>query len=320
MEKDLRDFKQMELVDVINYDFAKEIIKNKKYRGEYENLANELLDNHTPIIRQYIIYKNYFEKADPDACSVLLKNVIKNVWNEEYLNICKGKNQIIYTDTMTSVQTLISNFYECVIKEEEGKEWENYKTKYKVKHFSKKVMEDMYKSLVEAKEEECLYPIFNYYFISDNEESRIILDFIRHYHTLGNYIPIPEGFNTSRSGNYGSHDMWDITLMKIKEYYDCEIYNDISDNNRSILELLHLDKLYANTYKWLETYGSLENFIKENYLEMYMENGNILANLEEKHGFNSPELKTKEDYLHYFKTMTDLIKIRTEVIFNKIKE
>lgn len=326
-EKNMNELMDMGLDYIKNYDFAIEIIrinlKNKKYKGKKEQLANELLDVNTPIIGKYILYKNYFEEADPDICSRLLKEIIRNIWEEKYLNNCISQDnkgmKTIHTDTMTSVQTLINQFYLCVCNENNSQEWESYKRENNAKYFSKKAMEIMYRANLDAKDDELPYPIFHYYFHSDNKDSKIILDFISHYHTLGNYIPVPDGFNTLRSGNYGSHDMWDITLMKIKEYYDYALFNPIKDNNHSILELLHIDKGYDNTYKWLATYGSQENFMKKNYLGMYIENDDILSAFKEKHRFNHPELKTKDDYLAYFETITNLIKKRTETIYDEMK-
>lgn len=48
------------------------------------------------------------------------------------------------------------------------------------------------------------------------ENNENLLRFIADYHTCGNLIPVPYGFNAARSGYFGSHDYWDLTLMKIK--------------------------------------------------------------------------------------------------------
>jgi len=59
--------------------------------------------------------------------------------------------------------------------------------------------------------------------------------------------------------------------------------------------------------------------MKKNYLGMYIENDDILSAFKEKHRFNHPELKTKDDYLAYFETITNLIKKRTETIYDEMK-
>lgn len=295
--------------DIVDFDFVKEILERKIVRGNNETFKQKYLTIEN-LMEKYIIYKTIFYKSDPDINGGLLKDIYEKIWDDEILNCCVTNNKIkYYSDTMTSVQGLINRFYELVYIED---------NKTKEIKISLKKFEEMNSNPSK-------YPIFKKYFVDDNEDSRIVLDFIKHYHTLGNYIPVPRGFNHARSGNYASHDMWDITLMKIKEYYDSKEKCDFSKMKKVVLELLHNSDDIDYTIAWLNKFESWKNFVDKNYLRKKVINGEVYDNyvnenyeidsfFKNKHSFENPTLKTKGDYLDYFKRITQIIKNRTLII------
>ena len=94
-------------------------------------------------------------------------------------------------------------------------------------------------------------------------------------HSIGNFIPVPRGFNTGRSGEYAKWDSWDLTLAQIFQWY-----TDNSDMtticNHGALERLFTyakNKESAIQYceAWLQLFETWENFVKENYLEAFVD-------------------------------------------------
>ena len=51
--------------------------------------------------------------------------------------------------------------------------------------------------------------------------------FLQLTHSIGNFIPVPRGFNTGRSGEYAKWDSWDLTLAQIFQWYTDN--SDITD-------------------------------------------------------------------------------------------
>lgn len=312
----LEEFFDMEEEEIIDYDFTDEILKYSKISAKNLNLKNEYLNKNTEIIKKYILYKTTFSNCDPDINDGILKDIYRRLWN-------LSEETIIFSDTMTSAQNIIAEFYTNICKEE----WQKYKNDYniknksKIKYFTKTILEDLYKN----KE---LYKEFRHYFIDKNDESKIILDFLAHYHSLGNYIPVPKGFNCARAGNFASHDMWDITLMKIKQYYD-NLDNTklvLNKADERLLELLHFDMTFYNTKQWLDSFGTFRDFIDKNYLQSYVELSNTYGEYKIKscfikmHSFNNPKvLQDKEAYLSYIKDITNAIKQRTRIMKDKYK-
>lgn len=299
--------------DIELFDFTDEIMRYKTIRDK--ELKDEYLNKDIKTFKKYILYKTILKNSDPDTNEGLLKDIYKVLWDEEYLKCCESESYVYYSDTMTSVQGLIVDFYILVFNQDE----QNKKEGKKVEKCRISDMKKMY-------DDSANYPVFEKYFVKDNEESRVIADFIRHYHTLGNYIPVPSGFNRARSGNFINYDMWDLTLVKIKEYYEA-----IKEGRRikfdeiecSLLELLHFKDAIVATQAWLDAFGTWENFVDKNYLKASKEEGfdnyvdenyeidDFFTNI---HSFDKPMLMSKEDYLEYFKKITRVIKGRTNLM------
>jgi hypothetical protein len=280
----------------IDYDFTFDTIGTKKGIKNYTKKS---------VLERYIKYRET-SGVDPDCYSTLLQEVYKNKWNEKYLSTCKvNRRNKYYSDTMTSVQGLLNHF----IKDVCTSDWQLYKNQKgneKVKFCSEKAFIKIYKN-------KGLYKVFSHYFIEDNKDSKIILNFIKSYHTIGNYIPVPQYFNKNRSGYFANHDMWDLTLLKIKEYYN-------SKNNEKVLkEMLFNKGNYEYTKLWLDSFGDWPTFIKDNYLKDYVDNKyEIKEELTKIHNWDKT-YPDKDMYLKYFEMVTKLINNRSKYILNNEK-
>ena len=298
---EVKEYFEQDLNDVI-FDFTNDVLEDKKVSGKYKKLKEEYLNGVDPL-EKYIMYKTVF-KIDPDSNEGLLKDIYQKIWDDKILEYCISNDKIkYYSDTMTSAQNLLSNYYMSSCSEE----WDKYKAKEKVKNFSIKIFDKMLKNKDK-------YPQFKEAFSKKN-----VVEFIKYYHTLGNYIPVPKGFNVARSGIFASHDMWDITLEKIKQYYDTkQKSNNFSESLEIILELLHMKDTIKSTINWLDKFGSWENFVEQNFLKEENGHRNYVdekynINKLAKHNFSKPKLE-KEEYLNYFGALTEIIKGRTLII------
>lgn len=122
------------------------------------------------------------------------------------------------------------------------------------------------------KEEERIKFLCNF----ENYGSKAVRDkvkgFLEAVYTIGNFCPVPERFNTARSGG-GDYDYWDLTLMKIHDWY-----MDNDDNDKHLNDLLHIKEectrnrqCIKNCKKWLEWFKTDAERKKIKYPENYSE-------------------------------------------------
>ena len=116
------------------------------------------------------------------------------------------------------------------------------------------------------------------YFLRNMEKIKLSPEagrFLQLTHSIGNFIPVPSGFNTGRSGEYAKWDSWDLTLTQIFQWYtDNSNMTDIC--NHGALERLFTyakNKESAIQYceAWLQLFGTWENFVNENYLVAFLD-------------------------------------------------
>lgn len=198
----------------------------QRYDFSAENATKKYQD--ATSIEKYIIYKTYYsdpskwgdefeqgkkfrEKIrkskdyagfrDPDDFksnpNSLLEQIYKKLWPE--LELC--------SDTMTSVQYIMSRYFEKETKDD----------RLKISNRQRCSMGYMI-NLWAAKEGEEFEKKFKKVAESMNEKEEGLDIFLSAWHTLGNYCPVPSGFNSARS-NYGKHDFWDLTMMMIRKWY-----------------------------------------------------------------------------------------------------
>lgn len=289
----------------VNYDFTYEV--GKQVQEDINFLLNSKKDKD--IFKRYLTYRKYASVLDPDNSSNLLQEIYKEKWNETYLKNClrTEDSNLVYSDTMTSAQTLLNHFYKEVGSSKEGLDWKKYAKEHPKSRCSEVALRNIYQEVLNGSKD---YPVFCKYFLDDNS---LVCKFLKCYHTIGNYIPVPKYFNISRS-NMGLHDRFDLTLIKIKEYYD---YNT---NQEVLKELLHIKgnekEEIIETQKWLDGFGSWKTFITENYLQDYVDTNDKDYPIKEEFEANWDSPLDNFDYLGYFSKVTDLILKRGERILS----
>lgn len=309
-----------------DYDFTIETaskIKRGRQSEELKSLQTPNTENKD-IFKKYIIYRKYGKIMDPDSNSELLQKIYNDHWEKEYLKKCIDNERnienliTVHSDTMTSAQTLLNKFYETVC----DQEWKKYKKNHKkVKFCSQGAMMNI---LTEIKGGSKDYPMFEEYFLDDTSN---VAQFLRYYHTIGNYIPVPQKFNNSRSGSYGSHDRWNLTLSKIEKYYQIDNRDPIiKDDSKILMELLFSYNGFFHAKEWLDSFGSWKVFISENYLQDYVDTKEKSWPIKEEFKkFNDwdnplPDHLLYEDYDKYFKLVVETIKARGNNILLGKKE
>lgn len=307
-----------------DYDFTNETVAYLKKSLDKSDPKLEKVERYLkqePGIERHILYKMNFTSQDPDEKSHLLQQVYKDKWNAKYLEVCKKEKEYVHSDTMTSVQDLLNKFYETVC----STEWEKYKDKWKkeikkeVKHCSKAGMDRIINDIKEHGVNEN-NKMFNKYF----KENKIIIDFIKYYHTIGNYIPVPHNFNSKRSGpgKHADYDMWDLTLTKIYDYYKYIKEKNKKAANDALKDLLHIknfdesnEGVFKSTEKWLKEFKSWPIFIRENYLQDFVNLKNSDWPIKDEFKkFHNWDNRFPNDCLGYFKCVTKTIIKRADNI------
>ncbi len=140
------------------------------------------------------------------------------------------------------------------------------------------------------------------------------------YHTLGNFIIIPKGWNKCRYSSL--KDYWDLTLLCIYNYYF-----KIEDEKYCIEKIS--GKENKEQYEvYINTFESWEKFIKANFLESFVE---IEKDENGKYSYGKPkelweghfegELLPTNIYqcIDYFNNSSEWIKLRTELMIEYLK-
>ncbi|MBR1377272.1 MAG: hypothetical protein IJ565_05655 [Bacilli bacterium] len=276
-DKIMKDFKNLSINDQLLYDFTNDCgstkyINNDSYIDKYFIYKARLCSTSSQDQEYVKKIKNdllYNTVGDPDSNSILLQQIYDKLWSkaDSKSYMINGTNNYFYSDTLTSFSTSLSymmNYYynhrfTC------GKGSENY----------------------------TVNKCFNEY----DKNSRNVLDvfknspylyaFLKLYHTIGNFMPVPKDFNTSRS-HYGVEDYFHLTLSKMK-------------NNEYEKLLGSKKELIKNTKDWFD-----ENFIEDNFLKDYDDNLKDLLEL-------LPWDLKKRDYDKY----NDFLKLQCEIILSR---
>lgn len=161
--------------------------------------------------------------------------------------------------------------------------------------------------------------------LKDNKEIyNHLSNFIKVNHTIGNFLPIPNGFNVPR--NSALKDYWDLTLLHIYNYFKCETpISFITDFEAS------------DTKKWLDSFKNHDNtqedkliawnnFVDKNYMQSFVHKKNgdkvygMPKELWEGHfDVKGKVLPTKTDeYKQFFKNASEWITARGEKMINDL--
>lgn len=336
MEKDFEE--------LMSYDFSEE-----KASSEYQELDGidkffaymmvmkktdfEYLDNYNDIGQKYfkdaydkilLNTNKYGEVIDADSESELLKNIYRNLFAvDKYLGI--KENDDIFGETLNSTNTTLNRLYEII--ENDFKEEKEKRTSMKVK--------------IKIKEKEIYIPVsisikfIIAKYLNEKENSNVLKEllsykeleeFVKIYHTIGNFMPIPYGCNGPR-GTGVVKDYWDLTLLSIYNYY-------MNEDFKGIEYMIGVDK--AKKYaEWLDKYGDKQegwdNFVLSNYLGDEDENPNFVKKENEHYGLprelwnghfdkkSSVLPVTIEECIDYFKNAKKYIKVRSEIMVRRLK-
>lgn len=281
--------------DRLKYDFTHDC--DYTPGGEYKLLMG---------YEKYFAYKSLVKVGkvkDPDSSSNLLQSIYKTLWPElESMEHMKGASRI-RSDTMTSVQYTLPYYFADKFPDEA----EKYKEKNPGQRFSVKMCEAMYSQY------ETVASNLN---LKANEDLK---HFISVYHTLGNYSPVPTGFNVARSGG-GAYDYWDLTLMKIKNYFDLrkEPQTKIAGGINQIASLLHCEEI-INCLRWLDGYESWKEFVEENFFQDYVDENWEVIPFCKGHSWENGCNKIS-DYDEFFRNVWTRIEKRTIKMIQALKE
>lgn len=144
-------------------------------------------------------------------------------------------------------------------------------------------------------------------------------NFLQLGHSIGNFLPVPPGFNVGRS-NFGKWDSWDLTLSQIYEWY---LENSYQHNSKALERLFINDKnkdtTVLNCEKWLLDFGTWDNFIKENCLTAFVDKKGIPKKFFKSHTLDNPLPRTLGEYEEFFATVNECIEIRGKEIVRKLE-
>lgn len=248
-------------------------------------------------------FELYGSIGDPDSASSLLQKIYSLLWpeiKEQKKEYMLSKCGWICSDTMTSVQTTLNAFI--------GNKMPEVLKQYGVKKVSSKMCIELYESNASFRK------------LLENNEN--LLRFIADYHTCGNLIPVPYGFNVARSGYFGSHDYWDLTLMKIKEYYDTKtVFDGFGDSFMNpaikIMELLHCSNEVICCCRWLNSFVGWEDFICRNFLQDFVNEDNQPVPLCTGHSWDCTQIL---DFDEFFKNCWQCIEKRSIRIIERLRK
>lgn len=202
------------------------------YKGKicYPKAADKWQElNGNGILSQVGEDPDIFSK-DQNSRHQLLRCIYEQLWGKECLANC--------SDTMNSVQTTFNQLLVCYYKEKK-----------------------IYKSRATLK-----YIIALYYENElDKEHLHDVEALMDVYHTIGNYMPVPNGVNTWKASVF--KDYFDLFLAFIYNYYNAK--NILARNEYFGIRLK--GTILEEFDEWLESFGNWDSFVEKNYLQHFVE-------------------------------------------------
>lgn len=172
----------------------------------------------------------------------------------------------------------------------------------------------------------------NYAYFENKEDKDALTrtaahEFFRIYHTVGNFIPWPDGCNVPR-GSGPVKDYWDLTLKCIHQWYQ-DNKNLTMPSNDALLHLFGSQMVIF--HDWLASYGQgmdgWDNFVKRNFLQDFVENGKPRElwgghfDTWEKGGFTrTAAMPTGPQFKDFFANASKWIAARGERIARAVEE
>lgn len=195
--------------------------------------------------------REYFAEyiiEDPDSDSPLLQKIYGELWEEKYLEGCRGSKGIT-GETMNSIWTTLYREYS----------WPKYT--FLSKYVESRCKEERKKSFLKMDFEEIFLKedADKSEYVSEVDKIRGLRTYLESTHRLGNFIPVPEGCNLPRSRTL--QDYWDLTLKVIYDYYTHK-----ADDICKIVGVKNVDKYKA----WLDSFENWDNFVRKNYMRAFV--------------------------------------------------
>lgn len=260
-----------------------------KFRGKnccYENVKEKYAELNNQHIFENLV--------DPDSKCSLVRNIYALLWDEKYLDF---RGYFISGETMNSANTTFNKYVKFL----------------------------PYDKLVSGNG---ILGVVSLYY-ADNEfkkyldNSKNLVNFINVYHTIGNFIPFPDGCNSPRGfNNKNIEDYWDLTLKYIYDYYH---------GDETAIQNIYANAKIEKKFKdWLDKFGKGKKsgkdkwvtFIEKNYMSPFVENGNgTPKELWEGH-FSGAVLPDTSDKCNneYFKNASKWISERGELMLKALRK
>lgn len=244
------------------------------------------------------------DKFDCDK-AVLTREIYAKLWKNVKF---PWKNPFIYGETMTSIQTMLN-----MLVEEDERDFER---EYRETYWGKSI------SAIH-----CLYLYYtnSHFFDRLNSKCPSIQTFASSMHTIGNFLPVPPGFNVARS----TYDYWDLTLVKIREWYFETNPNEKNAILSVLLEKAGRDKenVINKCERWLSLCGKgkdgmegWKNFIFTNYMQDFVAGEEAMPIMfYENHSWSEPIPTREDDVNKIFHKCSELIYKRSQRMVDELR-
>lgn len=146
--------------------------------------------------------------------------------------------------------------------------------------------------------------------ISNINISENASNFICNTHCIGNFFPVPQGFNTGRS-NFGKWDSWDLVMKQIYLWFQDNPNISVQTNNTALTKLLSNSKNVGDAVnhcvQWLKNFSDWKDFVNGNHLNSYVDSKGKPISFFKNHSLENPLPNTLEDMEEFFKNANNCI-------------
>lgn len=130
-------------------------------------------------------------------------------------------------------------------------------------------------------------------------------------HSIGNFIVLPYEFNCFRGKNQGICDYWDITLRRIKEYYDLK--EQQSPNLADFITKNHLENFDTTIKTW-------HDFIEKYALQPFVNKNDEIVELWDGHLDSSITPKKIEEFKQFYTRTNQAIIERGKILTERLNK
>lgn len=146
--------------------------------------------------------------------------------------------------------------------------------------------------------------------ISNINISENASNFICNTHSIGNFFPVPQGFNTGRS-NFGKWDSWDLVMKQIYLWFQDNPNISVQTNNTALTKLLsnsnNVGDAVNHCVQWLKNFSDWKDFVNGNHLNSYVDSKGKPISFFKNHSLENPLPNTLEEMEEFFKNANNCI-------------